>query len=143
MARVTVEDCILRVPNRFELVMLASRRGRAISAGEPILVERDNDKNPVITLREIGDGKLDLDELRTLVIHGLQKHVEVDEPEEDNMAALMSGKEWSEAIGPDDNPALDGMEIVSAEPGDEMGAAAEDEILPPDDEKIPEDGGDE
>ena len=143
MARVTVEDCILRVPNRFELVMLASRRGRAISAGEPILVERDNDKNPVIALREIGDGKLDLEELRTLVIHGLQKHVEVDEPEDDDMAALMTGKEWSEAIGPDETPELDGMEIVSADPGKEMGGDLDDDILPPDDGQTPKDGANE
>ncbi|MBT5859900.1 MAG: DNA-directed RNA polymerase subunit omega, partial [Alphaproteobacteria bacterium] len=70
MARVTVEDCVIRVPNRFELVMLASRRARAISAGEALLVDRDNDKNPVVALREIGDGKIDLDELHTSLIQG-------------------------------------------------------------------------
>ena len=125
MARVTVEDCVLRAPNRFELVTLASRRARAVSAGEALLVERDNDKNPVVALREIGDGKIDLDALYTSLIQGLQKHVEVDEPEEDNMAALMAGQEWSEAIGPDDRTEIDGMEIITAEPGQQMGASPE------------------
>ncbi|MBT4711802.1 MAG: DNA-directed RNA polymerase subunit omega [Alphaproteobacteria bacterium] len=124
MARVTVEDCVIRVPNRFELVMLASRRARAISAGEALLVDRDNDKNPVVALREIGDGKIDLDELHTSLIQGLQKHVEVDEPEEDNMAALMAGQEWSEAIGPDDKTELEGVEIITADAGEQMGTAS-------------------
>jgi DNA-directed RNA polymerase subunit omega len=143
MARVTVEDCIQRVPNRFELVMLASRRGRAISAGDPILVERDNDKNPVIALREIGDGELDLVELHTLVIHGLQKHVEVDEPEDDDMAALMTGKEWSEAIGPDETPELDGMEIVLADSSGAIGGDLGGDVLSPDDGQVPKDGANE
>ena len=124
MARVTVEDCVIRVPDRFELVMLASRRARAISAGEALLVDRDNDKNPVVALREIGDGKIDLDELHTSLIQGLQKHVEVDEPEEDNMAALMAGQEWSEAIGPDDKTELEGVEIITADAGEQMGTAS-------------------
>jgi len=123
MARVTVEDCVIRVPNRFELVMLASRRARAISAGESLLVERDNDKNPVVALREIGDGEIDLEELHTSLIQGLQKHVEVDEPEEDNMEALMAGQEWIEAIDPDDKTELEGVEIITADAGEKMGAA--------------------
>jgi len=100
MARVTVEDCVIRVPNRFELVMLSARRARAVSAGEPLTVERDNDKNPIVALREIAEDTVDLDDLRHEVVRGLQKHIEVDEPEEDNMAALMAGKdskEWSES----------------------------------------------
>ena len=137
MARVTVEDCIVRIPNRFELVMLASRRARAISAGEPLEVEPDNDKVPVIALREIGDGKIDLDALRTLLILGLQKQIEMDEPEEDNMAALMSGKEWSEAIGAGEGAETDGKEIVPVEPGEEMGgsANADEQPAPADEEK--------
>jgi DNA-directed RNA polymerase subunit omega len=127
MARVTVEDCVIRVPNRFELVMLASRRARAISAGEALLVDRDEDKNPVVALREIGDGEIDLDELHTSLIQGLQKHVEIDEPEEDNMAALMAGQEWSEAIGPDDKTELEGVEIITVDAGEQMGAAPMDE----------------
>jgi DNA-directed RNA polymerase subunit omega len=127
MARVTVEDCVIRVPNRFELVMLASRRARAISAGEALLVDRDEDKNPVVALREIGDGEIDLDELHTSLIQGLQKHVEIDEPEEDNMAALMAGQEWSEVIGPDDKTELEGVEIITVDAGEQMGAAPMDE----------------
>ena len=127
MARVTVEDCVIRVPNRFELVMLASRRARAISAGEALLVDRDKDKNPVVALREIGDGEINLDELHTSLIQGLQKHVEIDEPEEDNMAALMAGQEWSEAIGPDDKTELEGVEIITVDAGEQMGAVPMDE----------------
>ena len=81
MARVTVEDCIDKVDNRFDLVLMASHRARAISSGAPISVQRDNDKNPVVALREIGDGKLSPGDLKEDLIHALQKHVEVDEPE--------------------------------------------------------------
>ena len=94
MARVTVEDCIERISNRFDLVMLSSQRARQISAGEDILVERDNDKNPVVALREIADEQVSVDDLSEAVITGFQKHVEVDEPEEDDMAALMSAQDW-------------------------------------------------
>jgi DNA-directed RNA polymerase subunit omega len=83
MARVTVEDCVLQIPNRFELVMLAAQRSRDISAGAPLSVERDNDKNPVVALREIADTTLDLDVLQNALIKGLQKVAEADEPEEE------------------------------------------------------------
>jgi len=82
MARVTVEDCIDKVPNRFELVLLASHRSRQISAGGDITVDRDNDKNPVVALREIADEHLSPGDLKEDLIHSLQKHVEVDEPED-------------------------------------------------------------
>lgn len=81
MARVTVEDCIVRVENRFDLVLMASHRARMISAGAQISVPRDNDKNPVVALREIADDRLAAGDLREDLIHSLQKHVEVDEPE--------------------------------------------------------------
>ncbi len=81
MARVTVEDCVDKVDNRFELVLMASHRARAISSGANILVARDNDKNPVVALREIADSKLQPNDLREDVIHAMQKQVEVDEPE--------------------------------------------------------------
>jgi DNA-directed RNA polymerase subunit omega len=81
MARVTVEDCIDKVENRFDLVLLASHRARAVSSGAQIHVARDNDKNPVVALREIADSKLSPDDLKEDLIHALQKHVEVDEPE--------------------------------------------------------------
>ncbi len=83
MARVTVEDCIDKVENRFELVLLASHRARQISSGSQITVARDNDKNPVVALREIADETLSPGDLKEDLIHSLQKHVEVDEPEHD------------------------------------------------------------
>ncbi len=91
MARVTVEDCIDKVPNRFDLVMLASHRARSISSGSPITIERDNDKNPVVALREIADETMTPDDLYEETVESHQRHIEVDEPEEDNMAMLMAG----------------------------------------------------
>ena len=82
MARVTVEDCVLQVPNRFELVLLAAQRAREITAGAPLTLDRDDDKNPVVALREIADETIALDHLRGSVVRGMQKHVEIDEPEE-------------------------------------------------------------
>src|SRR6476620_525873 len=81
MARVTVEECIDKFDNRFDLVLLASHRGRMISSGSQITVERDNDKNPVVALREIADTTFSPEDLREDLIHSLQKYVEVDEPE--------------------------------------------------------------
>jgi DNA-directed RNA polymerase subunit omega len=81
VARVTVEDCIEKIDNRFDLVLMAAHRARMISAGAPITVERDNDKNPVVALREIGDGAISPEDLREELLHSLQKYVEVDEPE--------------------------------------------------------------
>ncbi|MDA5093187.1 DNA-directed RNA polymerase subunit omega [Aliiroseovarius sp. KMU-50] len=92
MARVTVEDCVDKVPNRFELVMLASHRAREISAGAEITVDRDNDKNPVVSLREIADETQTADELRERMIESHQTQIEVDEPEEDQMALLMGAE---------------------------------------------------
>lgn len=83
MARVTVEDCIDKVENRFELVLLAGHRARQISSGAEITIDRDNDKNPVVALREIADETLSPGDLKEDLIHSLQKHVEVDEPESD------------------------------------------------------------
>ena len=91
MARVTVEDCVLKVPNRFELVVLAAQRSRTISAGAPLSVDRDNDKNPVVALREIADETIELEELEDNVVRGMQKHVEIDEPEEEDPIELMAG----------------------------------------------------
>ncbi len=89
MARVTVEDCVDKVPNRFELVMLASHRAREIATGAPLTVDRDNDKNPVVSLREIADETQSADALRERMIESHQTQIEVDEPEEDAMALLM------------------------------------------------------
>ena len=85
MARVTVEDCVTKIPNRFELVMLAAQRARSIAAGAELTLDRDNDKNPVVALREIADETIDLDDLREGLVKSLQKHVEMDEPEEDEV----------------------------------------------------------
>ena len=103
MARVTTEDCVDKVPNRFELVMLAAHRAREISAGSPITVDRDNDKNPVVALREIADETQAAEDLRERLIESNQTQIEVDEPEDDSMALLMGG--GSEA----DKPAEDDM----------------------------------
>src|SRR5579864_9014873 len=82
MARVTVEDCVLKVPNRFELVLLAAQRAREVTAGAPLTLDRDDDKNPVIALREIADETIQLAHLKDSLVRGMQKHVEIDEPEE-------------------------------------------------------------
>jgi DNA-directed RNA polymerase subunit omega len=89
MARVTVEDCVDKIPNRFELVMLAAHRAREVTAGAPITIARENDKNPVVALREIAEETIGVEALREAAIAAHQRHIEVDEPEEDNMAALM------------------------------------------------------
>jgi DNA-directed RNA polymerase subunit omega len=85
MARVTVEDCVLKIPNRFELVMTAAQRARDVAAGAGLTIARDNDKNPVVALREIADETVDYAELEETLIKGLQRYVETDEPEEDEM----------------------------------------------------------
>ncbi|MBO6853921.1 MAG: DNA-directed RNA polymerase subunit omega [Marivivens sp.] len=99
MARVTVEDCVDKVPNRFELVMLASHRAREIASGSPVTVDRDNDKNPVVSLREIAEETQQADDLRERMIESYQSQIEVDEPEEDAMALLMG----QEADKPEDD----------------------------------------
>ena len=91
MARVTVEDCVDKVPNRLDLVMLAAHRARELSSGSELTVDRDNDKNPVVALREIADETLSASNLREAAIEAHQRQIEVDEPEEDAMALLMGG----------------------------------------------------
>jgi DNA-directed RNA polymerase subunit omega len=91
MARVTVEDCIDKVDNRFELVLLASHRARMISSGSPLTVDRDNDKNPVVSLREVAESSISPQDLKEDLIHSLQKYVEVDEPEQEPVAGLLGG----------------------------------------------------
>ena len=86
MARITVEDCVTKIPNRFELVMLAAQRARDVSAGAPLTVERDNDKNPVVALREIADDTVELDHLRYELIHGLRRHSDTDGDMSDDLA---------------------------------------------------------
>ena len=93
MARVTVEDCIEKVDNRFELVLLAGHRARMISSGSPLTIDRDRDKNPVVALREIADGRISPEDLTEDLIHSLQKHVDVDEPEAESVPLIGSSVE--------------------------------------------------
>ena len=95
MARVTVEDCILKVPNRFELVLVASQRAREIGSGAPLTVDRDNDKNPVVSLREIADTDISLDNLRDSLIKNHQKVIEVEEEDEDIIDVMEGESEWA------------------------------------------------
>jgi DNA-directed RNA polymerase subunit omega len=90
MARVTVEDCVDKVENRFDLVLLASHRARMVSAGQQITIERDNDKNPVVALREIAEQTVTPEDLREELIHTLQKYTEVDEPEPEAVPLIPS-----------------------------------------------------
>ena len=105
MARVTVEDCVDKIPNRFELVLLAARRARNIHSGAPLTVERDNDKNPVVALREIADETIELEALQYELEHGADIDQELDEPEEENLAVLSAEQAWAGVTGskgPDD-----------------------------------------
>lgn len=99
MARVTVEDCVVKIPNRFDLVMVAAQRARDISAGAPLTVDRDNDKIPVVALREIADETIDLEGLQAALILSLQRHVEIDEPEEEQSEFDIAGLEMAVGVG--------------------------------------------
>ena len=118
MARVTVEDCIEKLPNRFELVLMSAHRARMISQGAPLTLDRDNDKNPVVALREIGDATIDVEDLREDYVHSMQKHVEVDEPEDSAVPLLTDGQAADQGAG-------------AAEPDnqDGYGRMSEDDLL--------------
>jgi len=96
MARVTVEDCIEKIPNRYELLMVAAQRARDISAGAPLTLDRDNDKNSVVALREIADETVSIEELQRSLVIGLQKFVEVEEPEEEELEILAAERELAD-----------------------------------------------
>ncbi|NVP54275.1 MULTISPECIES: DNA-directed RNA polymerase subunit omega [Rhizobiaceae] len=115
MARVTVEDCIDKVDNRFELVLLASHRARLISQGASITVDRDNDKNPVVALREIADETLSPGDLKEDLIHSLQKHVEVDEPEPDAASLVTEEAGFVLAEEDEDQPEVVTFDRMSEE----------------------------
>jgi DNA-directed RNA polymerase subunit omega len=137
MARVTVEDCVLKVPNRFELVMLAAQRARNLGAGASLTVDRDDDKNPVIALREIAEGTVELPELENSLIRGLQKVIESEEPESDELDALG----MQQIILPTGDVALadeldEDLLHVEGEDGLEIG---DDDEGPADDDRSPED----
>lgn len=125
MARVTVEDCVDKIENRFELVLLAGHRARQISSGSEITVPRDNDKNPVVALREIAEETLSPGDLEEDLIHSLQKQVEVDEPEgefQDAPAIAMAADEMSQPVEMSDTP-------DAAEPEVTFDSLSEDELL--------------
>lgn len=131
MARVTVEDCIVQIPNRFELVLLAGQRAREIASGAVLQVERDRDKNPVVALREIADEKLDLTALQNTLIKGLQHRIEPDQPEEE-VAELMVGEQQPWVTGKDDDAeddfgALEDEEAAVGASGD--GSGFEDAVI--------------
>jgi DNA-directed RNA polymerase subunit omega len=107
MARVTVEDCVDKVPNRFELVLLASHRARSISQGAPLTVDRDNDKNPVVALREIADETVDSGDLHEDLVHSMQKLVEVDEPEPDAVPLITAEGHTIDPLRAEDEGAMD------------------------------------
>ncbi|MGH7075923.1 MAG: DNA-directed RNA polymerase subunit omega [Stellaceae bacterium] len=139
MARVTVEDCVLKVPNRFELVLLAAQRARDIAAGAPISLDRDNDKNPVVALREIADEMVQLDHLETAVITGMQKHVEIDEPEEEGDIDLAQ-QQWPVDLARVAGDENSDVAAVDEEMEEDMLAVAEDEVTGLDEEALPEIG---
>jgi DNA-directed RNA polymerase subunit omega len=121
MARVTVEDCVMKVPNRFDLVMLASQRARDLAAGATMTLDRDNDKNPVVALREIAEDKVDLTQLNNLIVKGLQKVPDVDEPEDEpegDVAEIMAAATSivsNAGIDDEDISVIDGDEDLSAD----------------------------
>ena len=106
MARVTVEDCVDKIPNRFELVMMASQRARGISAGAQLTVERDNDKNPVVSLREIAEASVGTEELTEELIKSLQTFVAIDEPEDEDLDLLEIQRDNESEQGGDSAAAL-------------------------------------
>lgn len=114
MARVTVEDCVDKIPNRFELVLLAAHRARQISTGAAIAVEPENDKNPVISLREIADKKLPPDDLRESLIHSIQKNVEVDEPEAE-AAPILAHDRRGPMLGRDEQSLDNSVDVMTEE----------------------------
>ena len=127
MARVTVEDCVIKIPNRFELVMMAAQRARDLATGASLSLDRDNDKNPVVALREIADETIGLDDLRNALIKGHQKVSEPDEPEDD-IVELMAGEQaWAQQMSADDMGDDLGGDEGDVEEGDDVLADMEGE----------------
>ena len=122
MARVTVEDCVLKIPNRFQLVMMAAQRSRELSVGGELTVDRDNDKNPVVALREIADETIPLGELETAVIEGLQRNIDVDEIAEEDDEMLQVTEALNELAGLVDT----GAETAAPAAAEAPAAAADD-----------------
>ena len=139
MARVTVEDCVDKIPNRYELLMVAAQRAKDISSGAPITVARDNDKNPVIALRGIADETVSIEELQKSLVMGLQKYVEVEEPEEEELEILAAEKELADLDDQFsglllDNEMGDGMQIRDDDDALDLDAADADSDVSLDDD---------
>lgn len=128
MARVTVEDCVTRIPNRFDLVMLAAQRARELAGGAPLSIDRDNDKNPVVALREIADDTVSLEVLNNSLIKGHQRHVEQDEPEEEIVELMAGEHDWvrEEGDGAEDLNMDSVAEDMTDETDGEMAMGPED-----------------
>lgn len=114
MARVTVEDCVDKVTNRFELVLLAAHRARAIASGSPMTVAHENDKNPVVALREIAEETIPPDDMKESLIHSIQKNVEVDEPEQE-AAPLLSNERRGPMLGRDTQSSDSHVDVMTEE----------------------------
>jgi DNA-directed RNA polymerase subunit omega len=144
MARVTVEDCVIKIPNRFELVLLAAQRARDMASGATPSLDRDNDKNPVVALREIAAESVPLDMLQNTLIKGMQKHVEIDEPEEEPEIEIGAQTAWPADLG----AALDGdaddeeeEPAVDEELQEDMLIVTDDDGAGLTDDAQPEEGG--
>jgi DNA-directed RNA polymerase subunit omega len=150
MARVTVEDCVEKVPNRFDLVLIAAGRAKALGAGAPLTVDRDNDKNTVVALREIAENKVSIENLQKSLVMNLQKFVEVEEPEEEELEIIAAEKELAELDAQFDSSMLldtdiaDSMQITDDEGFDIDDAELDDENFDDAfDENLSDDFGDD
>jgi len=121
MARVTVEDCVVRIPNRFDLVLVAAQRAREIAAGASITLDRDNDKNPVVALREIADVTVNLEGLQESLVKGLQRQVEIDEPEEEILEVMADEQALAQAMMAGVQAAADAEDEREVEIADDLG----------------------
>ena len=137
MARVTVEDCIETVKNRFSLVMYASKRARSLSSGAELMVDRDDDKNPVVALREIAEDKLDIEQIEGSIVRGMQKHIQSDEPDDEEMDLLTDSEDFGEALNQESAPSLNNP--LDSEYGDTKRAMPifDDDVLPVDNNTLP------
>ncbi len=140
MARVTVEDCIDKIPNRYELLMVAAQRAKDISAGAPLTLPRDNDKNPVVALREIAAETVSIEDLQKSLVMGLQKYVEVEEPEEEELEIMAAEKELVDLDEQFnglllDNEINDNMQVVDED--DNLDLDADSDTAGSDDDDLP------
>jgi DNA-directed RNA polymerase subunit omega len=130
MARVTVEDCVLLVPNRFELVMMSAHRAREIASGAQLQVDRDRDKNPVVALREIADQKLELDGIKEALVKGYQRRIESDTSEEELKELMAEEQKWASAAA----AMAEGMARADEDMAAEEAEEEDDEELAADEE---------